>query len=75
MTDHSLIIMSLLCVQEARNRLGLEEIRTREEKLSCGVRRTSGELDRCVGERSANDNAVFISQHCKVCYHISLQQN
>ncbi len=48
MRDHSLIIMSLLGVQETRNRPGLEEITARGEKLSCDVRRTSGELGRRV---------------------------
>ncbi len=45
MMDHSLIIMSLL---QTRKRSGLEKFFAIEEKLSCGVMRTSGELGRCV---------------------------
>ena len=44
MTDHDLIIMSLLGVQETRSSQGLEEITAIGEKLSCGARRTSGVL-------------------------------
>ncbi len=55
-----------------RNRPGLEEIMAIGEKLSCSVRRTSGELGRCpLSDRLNIANAVFTSQHCKVCYHIS----
>ncbi len=55
MMDHSLIIISLLCVQEIRNRLGLEEITARGETLSCGVR-TTGELGRYPSEGLTNDS-------------------
>ncbi len=47
LVNHSRIIMSLLGIQETRNRSGLGEIMVMGEKLSCGVRRTSGELGRC----------------------------
>ncbi len=53
MMDHSFVIMSLLGVQETRNKPGLEEIMAIGEKLSCGVRRTSEELGRCLGELMA----------------------
>ncbi len=48
--SYSLIIMSLLGVQETKNRPGLEEIMARGEKISCGMRRTSRELDKCPAE-------------------------
>jgi len=51
MTDHSRTIMSLLYCQESRDRPGLMLDRTVRDKLSCGVRRTSGEQERCLGER------------------------
>ncbi len=72
--DHSLIIMSLLGVQETRNRAGLEEIMTRGEKFSCCVR-TSGELHVLASDRLTIANTVSTSQHCEICYHIRLQQN
>uniref|UniRef100_A0A0E9W776 Uncharacterized protein n=1 Tax=Anguilla anguilla TaxID=7936 RepID=A0A0E9W776_ANGAN len=58
MTDHSLTIMSLLGIQETRNRPGLQGIKVRGEKLSYGVRRTSGELGRCL----ENDVSSAISK-------------
>lgn len=57
MTDHSLTIMSQLCSQESRDKPGLDRS-VKRDKLSCGVRRTSGELGRFHGERS-----VFIDTY------------
>ncbi len=55
--DSCLLIMSLLVgVQETRNRPGLEETTAIGEKVSCGMRRTSGELGRYPAESLANDS-------------------
>ncbi len=66
MTDHSLIIISLLIVQETRNEPGLKEIMVTGEKLSCGERRTSGELNGCIGERKFQ----LVNSTCKLLFKL-----
>lgn len=47
LTNCSRMILNLPTVQETSNRQACEEIKRHSEKLSC-VRRTCGELDRCL---------------------------
>lgn len=65
LTDHSLTIMSLLGDQE---QTWIRRKIRKEIQLWCVVENWTGVL---ASDLLTIANAVFISQHCKVCYHMS----